>query len=92
MPEKKLEDMRKSDKLCERMLDEIQHRLLRFCGLNSVRKIHQGILHLIVGDVIHLGYIYKEVKNKTIDDFYIKILEDLNKNWQRFACREVKDA
>ena len=68
-----------------KMLDEVQHRLLKFCGLTSIRKIHQGVLHLIIGDIIHLGYVYAEIESEDIDRFYVKILEDLSRNWQRFS-------
>ena len=69
----------------ERLINEIQHRLLKYCGLCSISKIKNGILHLIIGDIIHLGYIYEEIKTENSNDFYLKILQDLSRNWQRFG-------
>ena len=71
----------------DKLVNEIQHRLLKNCGLTSISRISKkGTLHLIVSEAIHLGYIFGEVKDKNPNDFYIQVLEDLSRNWQRFSA------
>lgn len=70
----------------DKLIAEIQSRLLRYCELTSVSKItKKGVLHIFVSEAIHLGYIYNAIKDKNPDDFYVQILEDLSRNWQRFS-------
>ena len=71
----------------DKLVEEIQARLYRRCGLSSISKLSEnnGILHFYIEEKIHLGYVYKEVKDKNPDEFYLIILEDLSKNLGRKA-------
>ena len=67
-----------------KLIDEIQARLLRRCGLCSVSKRVGGVLHLFVADAIHLGYV-EDTMADDVEQLWIKVLEDMSQNWIRFS-------
>ena len=70
----------------QHLIEEIQARLYRKCGVTSISNIDKkGILHIIVSEAIHLGYILNKISDNP-DEFYLTVLEDLTRNWQRFSA------
>lgn len=74
----------------KRLLEEIQGRLLRRCGLSSLSKRKDGVLHLFVNEAIHLAYIEKSL-TEDVEKLWIMVLEDMSKNWQRFGYPKLTE-
>lgn len=61
------------------MVEEIQHRLLKYCALSSITKQRNGILSFLIDEKIRLFYLEDSFFKFGLERAYVTILETLLK-------------